>query len=173
MRSSQWDDAWDSYLQSWRDHTQGDKFVSIHQYNSEKVITTVEEQASTPYASNVMTTCWVGALDNASKKKRGLDWRHHRVDMDASISGRPLKPLKCTILSRYKESSNSDDFLYEVDISPGTGGAELLLNNVPRRAIEFVYKPYMSDQHINGSFRQSIQIPDDIFPESWMDLKSK
>ncbi len=134
---------------------------------------TVEEQASKPYSVHVMTTCWVGALDDASKKKRGLDWKDHSVDMDASVSGRPLKPFECTILSRYKESSDSNDYLYEADISPGTGGAELLIHNVPRNAIEFVYNPYKSDQHIDGSFRQNIQIPDEIFPEAWMDLRSK
>ena len=36
--------------------------------------------------------------------------------------------------------------------------------------IEFIPKPYKSDMHLPGAFRHEIKIPNDIFPNHWMDL---
>eukprot|EP00957_Ditylum_brightwellii_P071502 5435504-Ditylum_brightwellii.AAC.1 len=42
---------------------------------------------------------------------------------------------------------------------------------MPRMAIAFIDRPLTSDQHILNSFRHEIEIPDDIFPNIWMDKK--
>merc|ERR1712032_856471 len=41
------------------------------------------------------------------------------------------------------------------------------VSNVPREAIKFADKPYTTDLHMIGAFRQPIGIPDDIMPDAW------
>jgi hypothetical protein len=42
-----------------------------------------------------------------------------------------------------------------------------VLTNYPRDSIHYFVKPYESDQHLPGVFRQPIDIHESIFPEQW------
>lgn len=47
------------------------------------------------------------------------------------------------------------------------------LVNYPRSGIYFFRQPYSGDQHLKHAFRHPIGIPDDIFPENWMNRKNE
>jgi hypothetical protein len=47
------------------------------------------------------------------------------------------------------------------------------LTNFPRAAIHFFRRPYASDQHMKGSFRHYIEIPDAMLPEKWRNSKAE
>jgi hypothetical protein len=47
------------------------------------------------------------------------------------------------------------------------------LTNYPRSSISFFTKPYKSDLHLPKAFRHYIEIPDEIFPQQWMNRKSR
>merc|ERR1711884_386870 len=50
-------------------------------------------------------------------------------------------------------------------------GSFRFVTNLPRQSIKFVTRPYKDAMHAHGVFRQEITIHDDIFPQSWMNLK--
>jgi hypothetical protein len=39
---------------------------------------------------------------------------------------------------------------------------------VPRRAIRFVEKPYMDDEHLPSAFRHPLEFPADLVPDTWL-----
>jgi len=47
-----------------------------------------------------------------------------------------------------------------------------IVTDLPREKITFLPKPYSSDYFVKGVFRHSIGIRDDIFPDSWKNLKA-
>ena len=50
-------------------------------------------------------------------------------------------------------------------------GKKYIVSGIPRGAFRFIDKPYTSDVHLNGAFRQNIGIEEtDIFPQAWLDL---
>ncbi len=59
-----------------------------------------------------------------------------------------------TVLTRFKGSTD----IVEV-------------KGVPHSAIILLEKPYMSDMHTFGAFRHWIEIPDEMFPQAWRDLR--
>lgn len=98
---------------------------------------------------------------------------------------------KCNITERYERDESSDDneeeeevctesschkYLYTVIIDAvkyvdGVGFKEQHeVENVPRRAIQFVNVRYTSDVFLKNSFRHEMILPDDVFPKAWMNL---
>jgi hypothetical protein len=49
-------------------------------------------------------------------------------------------------------------------------GQKHIVSGIPRTAIILTNKKYSSDQHLPNAFRHEIGIPDEIFPEQWMNL---
>lgn len=49
-------------------------------------------------------------------------------------------------------------------------GVVLIIHDIPRFAIEVRDKMYTKNEFLSGSFRHPMMIPDDIFPETWMNL---
>ena len=44
------------------------------------------------------------------------------------------------------------------------------LSGLPREAFKFVDNPYTSDQFLPNAFRHPMLIPDEMFPEYWMNI---
>jgi len=161
---SDWDKTWGEHAA--RRPIADDSYSPVHQLNMLEVIKTEEEQIKSPYPNNIMTICYVakGVFDKDGNEEH--QWRDHSVWSDQISKSRP-----CTIVERYssKDTVSGEPVLgYRTTVNDD--GKEFSLNGVPRRAIEFVNKKYMSDQHIKNGFRHEIHIPDDIFPVNWMDL---
>ena len=45
-----------------------------------------------------------------------------------------------------------------------------IIHDIPRFAIEVRDKMYTKNEFLSGSFRHPMMLPDDIFPETWMNL---
>jgi hypothetical protein len=82
----------------------------------------------------------------------------------------------CHILER--QSGRNGDPVYTVsllwnkdlDFDPDKPVNELYIDaSVPRRAIRFVEKPYMDDEHLPGAFRHPLEFPGDLVPDAWLD----
>jgi hypothetical protein len=83
----------------------------------------------------------------------------------------------CHILER--KSGRNGDPVYTVSLlfrstglefDPAKPYDELYIDtDVPRRAIRFVEKPYMDDEHLPGAFRHPMEFPADLVPEAWLD----
>lgn len=158
-------------MDSWRGVGSIDDFVPLNQYNAEKLVRTVEEQESSPYASNAKTAVWV-FLDKVDiRGDPRFNWNDPRfsVDLSGPITEHPETSTICNVVKRYETESEGteDKFQYEISIK---GNIEIFFYDVPREALEFVYKAYTSDQHIPTAFRHEIEIPDEVFPAKWKDL---
>jgi hypothetical protein len=46
------------------------------------------------------------------------------------------------------------------------------LLDAPREAFRFMDRPYTTDMFLPNAFRHAMMIPDEMFPESWMNLKN-
>jgi hypothetical protein len=83
----------------------------------------------------------------------------------------------CHILER--KTGRNGDPVYTVSLlfrstrlefDPAKPYDELYIDtDVPRRAIRFVEKPYMDDEHLPGAFRHPMEFPADLVPEAWLD----
>ncbi|KAL7564582.1 hypothetical protein ACA910_017928 [Epithemia clementina (nom. ined.)] len=94
----------------------------------------------------------------------------------------------CSVV--YQETGNDKDYddddsyqdTYVVQIQPNPtypgvddipwvrNGLPRLLRHFPRSSIRYFVKPYASDQHLPGVFRQPIGMRDDLFPEQWKNI---
>ena len=91
-----------------------------------------------------------------------VDWSKYSIHPD-----HPSSSFKCNVMKRgnggfYEVKVQADDF--------EESNVEKIVVNVPRHAIEFVYKPYKSDHHLKNTFRHHISLPNEIFPSQWMDI---
>eukprot|EP00804_Cyclotella_cryptica_P004781 CCRYP_004881-RA/>CCRYP_004881-RA protein AED:0.03 eAED:0.03 QI:0/-1/0/1/-1/1/1/0/656 len=98
----------------------------------------------------------------------------------ATMSGDYLRP--CTILARHPTSSNgiSEDMytarIYNRKDMVGSSAIpphiEFYVKNIPRRAIIFVDRAGMSDQHHSRAFRHEIGFPDGdaMWPRAWKNV---
>jgi len=168
---SNWDQAWKEHVDSWRGVGSIEDFVPIEHYNAEKIVRTVDEQKSDPYTTNALTTVWLFSDGIKIRDSVRYNWTDPRFsfDLTGSLSVYPSFPMPCKVLKRYEtESAGTEDkFQYEISIK---GNFDIFFYDVPREAIQFVYKEYTSNQHIPTAFRHEIEIPDEIFPDKWKDL---
>mmetsp|Transcript_14027 Transcript_14027/g.20053 ORF Transcript_14027/g.20053 Transcript_14027/m.20053 type:complete len:1073 (-) Transcript_14027:239-3457(-) len=161
-----WQDSWDKHLNDWVEGFESN-YIPIDQLNaSEHILRTLSEQHENPYPENVYCACYVQELHiDLEKVNHWVEPKNGREILMRFISD----AYDCEILSRERDK-HTYEYYYNVQVTLPSE-KNVLVKGVPRDVIEFVEKEYYSDQHLEGAFRHEIQIPDDIFPESWKDLK--
>ncbi len=160
----EWEDAWNKHIKEWKPPKHPDH-APLYHLNSAKKILTVEEQKATPYPQEVMTVCFMnaGVMDSTDLSVR---WSDYSIN---AINAAIRDAFTCRITSR----RDTGEGYYEVTAFASDyeeSGTEVVVVDVPRHAIEFIYDSYESDQHLKGAFRHLISIPDDIFPAKWLNL---
>jgi hypothetical protein len=60
--------------------------------------------------------------------------------------------------------------VYDVEMNLG-GNERIVVKNVPSDGIFLYDKANSTDWHMPNVFRHEIQIPDDMFPETWKNRK--
>jgi hypothetical protein len=97
----------------------------------------------------------------------------------------------CNILDRSEESSFDDDgnyightysvlLLAEDEVATdevwvqgmAPAGEKHVIRKIPRAAIDIRDKMYTKNEFLSGSFRHPMMIPGDIFPKTWINLRS-
>lgn len=114
------------------------------------------------------------------------DWSEWEVDW--GNAGRWVPKFPCKIFHRSEETvfdENGNNFghsysavLLTEDEVPENMWAEItipqnekhVIYEIPRVAITVRDKMYSKNEFLNGSFRHAMMIPDDIFPEAWINL---
>ena len=68
------------------------------------------------------------------------------------------------------DERKKSEYLYTVEIEHGE--KKVIVRDVPRddNGVELVDKAYSQMWHMKNAFRNKMYIPDDMFPESWMNL---
>ncbi len=160
------------------------------------VVKTHQEQQLSPYPENLFTSCYYNYSYRQHKNRNAK--KIHKWEMtNSTFLHSSLRP--CIILDRHESfdgygygydhddyGDNRDDnesfYFYTVAIQNRYGlsedkriprGEKHIVNRVPRWAIKFSGKLYTSDQHYANAFRHEIGLPNDIFPENWMDKEAR
>mmetsp|Transcript_9537 Transcript_9537/g.20233 ORF Transcript_9537/g.20233 Transcript_9537/m.20233 type:complete len:270 (-) Transcript_9537:74-883(-) len=183
----EWQKAWTEHVNNWSPDVESQGYVSASDLNKDAedqhlVLRTSKEQESDPYPNNVQMNCRYriarkGKAEKYHSKEETKVW-------DASHANAKLQP--CEILS--KLAKQTGEYLYEVRILERMGrlgiygkndkipgvpkGQKFIIKSVPREAIEFGDKMYSTDILLSNAFRHEIVVNDDIWPESWNNLKS-
>lgn len=175
----EWEAAWKKYIKDWRPLSESDNYIAGAELQSDFSITlrTAEEQRSEPYSDNVMFFCQYEYYEGYPEGT----WK-----WETGWYGSPFYP--CKILSR--DSSIADDgtatytygaimmtlsdiiesntFVPSEVVIPD--GEKHIMTGIPRDAIEIRDKMYTKDEYMPNSFRHEMMMPDDIFPDAWMNL---
>jgi hypothetical protein len=115
---------------------------------------------------------WAGVVDRImtrlTTKNKDVDWLNNRV-------------FPCHIIQRSTNTDGLPSYLVEVferwdgRSNKRTINREVFLAvafDLPREAFYFADEVYRRPHHQPWSFRHDMRVPDDIFPEAWMDRKS-
>jgi hypothetical protein len=173
----EWQAAWEQHVANWLPAT---TTTTAHVYPEDmddtEVLRTVKEQETDPYPDNLITMCLTP--DKRRKTVKHMEWSEptyttswshamvfcHILDRSMNAANGMeeytvslLKPAKNTIL---------DPAAYVFD--PTVPMEDLYIDTkVPRRAIRWIEKPYMDDEHLPNAFRHPIGLPDDLVPIAW------
>lgn len=181
---TQWQNAWNHHQTNWNPPP------DAHYYSPSYVMDDVaallrneKEQMSHPYPANVMTACFYkystheknDGIASASTGGGGstvIKWKMDRQTFDYSN----LRP--CSIMHR--DDAKGDGYVTYTAMMKNYAGMKKVemipkgeihvVDSIPRNAVRFVDKMYSTDVHLKNSFRHEIQIPDELFPSSWIDL---
>lgn len=155
-------------MKDWKPPTKD--FVPIGKLTANKDLRTVEEIKTNPYPDNIQLLCYNGDTlhDNDEDDKDG-DIAKEEETINARLSGR---------WAGTNDDLNDSENLLPCEIIKSTsigtftvrifhGKHSTLVKFYPMRSVVVMMNKYSSDQHLEGAFRHSIGISDDIFPERW------
>ena len=180
---SAWEEAWQRHVEQWsiqRNGTKDKDYVSGYQLTTSPTrLRTEFEQLSNPYPKNVILQCNI-------KFFRVIDWalwqRKGQVNITDyhGLQWEPCDVLRvrdgATKWSHDDSGGEKDSFRYTAaySISKDDGNSEdsrhEKLVDAPRQAFRFLDRPYTTDMFLPNAFRHPMMIPDDMFPEYWMNL---
>lgn len=175
---NKWDDQWHDFVRRWVPTKRGKNYVGPWHYNDITVpALTVDEQATRPYPENILIVCYVGAvnLDQPATRSQYGDRTYEWTYYD-DLFQKTTRAYPCDLLERH----GRDDDTYQ-SIHPEkerytarvykSEQVEWIVEQMPRRAIEFLDKSYESDMFLRRAFRHDIGLPDHMIPEAWKDLQ--
>jgi len=168
-----WQDAWDEYTKEWESKYKANpewplKADDMNKEYRNKPFKTAEERKADPYPVGVRLACfveWEEVEDGQPRKNR------KGKDIASWIAPKEYKDytganmFDCRVLERSEQLENG---LWNYTIS-----GDMQIENVPHAAIMFVDSPHAGDIHHEGAFRHPIGIPDEIFPQSWRDIRDE
>jgi len=191
---SEWAKAWVNHVETWQSKVaerrgKGNEYIYPHVLNQDPIIRIQSEQEKDPYPSNVDVCCYhlhefsttsnpvearIVIQDGKKSTEKGRAWK------EGALYGANASYIRhCEVLERKEVMSNGKEIEYlytvllEADKDQPQNSYDRLIFDVPRKGIKFVDLPYQSDQHLEFAFRHEINVPDDVWPSAWMDLKKK
>lgn len=191
-----WDHAWAKHVASWNDrkdrimkrgNPDSRKYVYPHVFNSEELIIRTEgEVEERPYPPNLIVGCLhlhrysdsLNPIEERPIRRNGPPVKGRAWRKGEPYGGDAAYIRPCRILERKKVQSSEDGYMYLytalLDEDASESDEEMddrLLFDVPRSGLKFIDLPYQSDQHLKAAFRSEIGVPDEIWPDAWLDLE--
>lgn len=187
-----WEEAWENHVKSWSPPEEDGIFgsyASIKELNdSMEPPRTEAELAANPLPDNVVTGCMFTASFDYSydEFEAGFDWStlsdgeilKHFADDGSEYVWHEINSFPrfwpCSVMS----GNDKDGYIvrifqasWEYDTPWAQKGLPMFLTNYPRESIRYFNKQGLSDQHLPNAFRYHPELPDDIFPEQWKNLR--
>jgi hypothetical protein len=185
-----WTNAWSNHESTWQPPNNAKSYSPAYVMEDVAGLLRIEkEQVDNPYSSNIEISCFyqysifkenrndgIVSSSSASKNTKSsgqvttVKWQMDRKTFEF----KNLRPFN--VMSREKLQNGHWIYTVMMKNRPGLAKEEMIpkgemhvVNVVPRGAIRFTDKMYSTDQHLPNAFRHEIGIPDDMFPEAWMD----
>ena len=169
-----WENAWNQHVQAWQPPPGADQYVYPADMDETAPLRTIQEQQTDPYPNNLITMCQTPDW-SARRSNRTIEWYDAGRNWWRGMT-------YCHVLER--ETGYNGDYVYTVALIFDHRPQELEFSaltqtprrewyidiKVPRRAIRFIEKPYMDDEHLPNAFRHPIQLPDNLVPKAWKNL---
>jgi hypothetical protein len=161
-----WEKAWNTHVNNWTSTPNASQYSPVKEMIAKGDFRTLNELGNNPYPKNINMFCYGGAVMD------DYDLDDYEEDELVRVDGRtgfaaskddldePEYILPCKI--QYKDEKTGN---YTMQIKHG--GVRFLVKNFPKKSVILMFKPYTSDQHLEGAFRHFIEISDDIFPKQW------
>lgn len=163
--------------------------------DQETPIKTMSEQMNDPYPHSVQVMCYTNANDiepylfvPSVTPYFARDWS---VEVDFGEHRDDHLHL-CNVTERYDreidleddgeeedEAPDDHEFFYSVELWAEKKVDEVPfierheISDVPRKAIHFGNRDFTSDVYLKQAFRHEMILPDDIFPQAWMNIMEK
>lgn len=184
-----WEAAWNAHLEQWSPSEYDLLYTSSIEMNQQlDWIRTVAELSIEPnqrlLADHVKTVCYVGShigliLSTLSDQTsvQTIKWKGKDNLFDTNDYA-----YSCVILERHDSQLMSDhvydrkdsikpiEVTYKVALKTRDDRV-VMVEDVPRKAIQFFDAPYTTDDAMRTAFRHEIQLPDGMIPPAWRDLK--
>lgn len=166
---SDWQAAWDKHVAAWSPVGGAGSYVYPAEMDETAVLRTVQEQETDPYPDNLITVCqtpdWSSRGEDRTTEWYDSGWFWwqgmtycHILDREMGDDGKPY----------YSVSLVFHSFGKYLDYNPQTPRSQMYIDTkVPRRAIRFVERPYMDDEHLLQAFRHPIEFPEELVPDAW------
>jgi hypothetical protein len=166
----EWEKAWQHHTANWESRNAWSAmYTAARAWNEvmgDQAIRTAEEASCDPYAANLQIRCHIhleeedwGPISDWGL----LDYGFPCDILDRSQDGMGNYSYKVRMTT---EATDRWDFEFE---SPET----LDIDGVPRSAIRFFDAPFTSDLHLQGAFRHSIELPDELMQDTWKNHPKK
>jgi hypothetical protein len=141
-------------VKNWVPPKDADGYVHSSLFNLE-YLKMPEEQRSDPYPWNLHTLC-----TNSFKKTGAGRYRYMKPGQ------KHKEKVPCRVVERV--GSNSV-YLYTVELDHPDEG-RIVVHDYPRQdyGVDLYDKAYSPMWHMENAFRHKMYIPDDMFPEHWM-----
>jgi hypothetical protein len=184
-----WVNAWNDHVKNWKEVTKGTKLSRSAMVLNEIYHGAGKPSKPFPTASeesladdNVQLMCHLLYDEDKIERRRNQDgsrtkvypWIPHPIKgedrLKTNLAVRGVNRVDCVIEERTREAKS--EYKYVVRPLVENSGSKILVKNVPHDVIRYVDTPYSNPQHEVHAFRHSIRFPDDVFPETWRDLKS-
>lgn len=165
---SEWQDAWDLYIENWdpEEKRPPSAFDYMKSIESSPYFTEDERAKEDPVPENVMSVCYadMGDDDFVEENEAGFKVYNFTVK-EPGLDAKIMK--QCDVVER---QALDDKNSYEYVVRVLEADDVYFIQNMPHKFVRFVDRPYSSAIHDDEGFRHSIAIPDDIFPEAWRDF---
>jgi hypothetical protein len=156
----QWEEAWDEHVESWRP-VKDATIAADWNREMDEPVRTKKEQKANPYPASIVVRCHSDLLTQYKSTWAENEWNRKAGPqmLRSRVYGKP-----CEILKR---SPNNATYT----VSFKTEDGELILDDVPRKALFFLDAPQQSDLFLENAFRFPIQLPDGMVPDAWRNRK--
>lgn len=160
----EWEEAWKKHVAEWEPLPDADEYFHSSAW-PEPYFRTKKELRDEPYPDNLKTMC------NKVSYKVSEDGSNHWVPnpQKGGRVGHEVKRWYCNVLERF--GNEEDGFAYDVEVQMGDeehSDEWVEIKNFNSTLIFLTDKPYTTDWHMPNVFRHPIAIPDDVFPEAWI-----
>jgi len=174
-----WEHAWKKHEEEWASNSKEDRwtFQSAYQWNLKHQTTPHQVDTEGSIPDGILRICYIlyeELPDREEIKCDGVSIRKFIAQNDESSAYAGRNAYECKLLSKegYGGETDVSRCTYRVSIIESTeeGDIEIIIEGIPHNAVWYIDAPYRSDQHNSDAFRHIIGIPEDIWPEAWLNI---